>query len=108
MHWCVIDVEYVIAPFIPHPDCFGIYDLNSDGYISREEMFQMLKSTMVKQQTEEDPDEGIKDLVEIMLKKMVREGGREGGRRGGGGEGGRGGGEGGGEEGEGEVEAGRL
>lgn len=50
--------------------CFGIYDLNSDGYISREEMFQMLKSTMVKQQTEEDPDEGIKDLVEIMLKKM--------------------------------------
>ena len=64
------------------PDCFGIYDLNSDGYISREEMFQMLKSTMVKQQTEEDPDEGIKDLVEIMLKKMVREEGwgREGGR----------------------------
>ena len=51
--------------------CFGIYDLNDDGYISREEMFQMLKSTMVRQSTEEDPDEGTKDLVEIMVKRMV-------------------------------------
>ena len=52
-------------------DCFSIYDLNDDGYISREEMFQMLKTTMVKQPTEEDPDEGIRDLVESMVKKMV-------------------------------------
>eukprot|EP00731_Ephydatia_muelleri_P009222 Em0004g1560a len=50
--------------------CFFIYDLNSDGQISREEMFQMLKNTMVKQPTEEDPDEGIKDLVEMMFKRM--------------------------------------
>ena len=32
----------------------------------------MLKNTMIKQPTEEDPDEGIKDLVETMVKKMVR------------------------------------
>ncbi|XP_002741434.1 calaxin-like [Saccoglossus kowalevskii] len=50
--------------------CFDVYDLNSDGYISREEMFHMLKNSMVKQPTEEDPDEGIKDLVELTLKKM--------------------------------------
>ena len=31
----------------------------------------MLKTTMVKQSSEEDPDEGIKDLVEIMVKRMV-------------------------------------
>ena len=31
----------------------------------------MLKNTMIKQPTEEDPDEGIKDLVETMVKKMV-------------------------------------
>ena len=49
-----------------------MYDLNGDGYISREEMFQMLKNSLVKQPTEEDPDEGIKDLVELSLKKMVR------------------------------------
>ncbi|XP_044151725.1 EF-hand calcium-binding domain-containing protein 1 isoform X1 [Bufo gargarizans] len=50
--------------------CFEVYDLNSDGFISREEMFHMLKNSLLKQPTEEDPDEGIKDLVEITLKKM--------------------------------------
>ncbi|XP_019363968.1 PREDICTED: EF-hand calcium-binding domain-containing protein 1 [Gavialis gangeticus] len=50
--------------------CFEVYDLNGDGYISREEMFHMLKNSLLKQPTEEDPDEGIKDLVEITLKKM--------------------------------------
>ena len=50
--------------------CFYVYDLNNDFYISREEMFHMLKSSMIKQPTEEDPEEGIKDLIELMLKKM--------------------------------------
>ena len=35
-------------------------------------MFQLLKSSLVKQPTEEDPDEGVKELVELSLKKMVR------------------------------------
>ncbi|XP_077793066.1 calaxin isoform X3 [Podarcis muralis] len=52
--------------------CFEVYDMNSDGYISREEMFHMLKNSLLKQPSEEDPDEGIKDLVEITLKKMCR------------------------------------
>lgn len=52
-------------------DCFAVYDLNSDGYISREEMLQMLNDSMIREPTEEDPDEGIKDLVEITLKRMV-------------------------------------
>ncbi|KAJ8403119.1 hypothetical protein AAFF_G00360350 [Aldrovandia affinis] len=51
-------------------DCFDVYDLNGDGHISREEMFHMLKNSLIRQPTEEDPDEGIKDLVEIALKKM--------------------------------------
>lgn len=50
--------------------CFNVYDLNSNGYITREEMFHMLKHSLIKQPTEEDPDEGVKDLVEITLKKM--------------------------------------
>uniref|UniRef100_UPI0037E7D393 calaxin n=1 Tax=Semicossyphus pulcher TaxID=241346 RepID=UPI0037E7D393 len=50
--------------------CFHVYDLNGDNYISREEMFHMLKNSLIMQPTEEDPDEGIKDLVEITLKKM--------------------------------------
>ncbi|KAM4794478.1 calaxin isoform 2-T2 [Cyanocitta cristata] len=51
-------------------DCFQVYDLNGDGYISREEMFQMLKNSLLIQSADEEPDEGIKDLVEIALKKM--------------------------------------
>ncbi|ELU15013.1 hypothetical protein CAPTEDRAFT_207746 [Capitella teleta] len=50
--------------------CFDVYDLNSDGYISREEMFHMLKTSLVKPTSDEDPDEGIKDLVEVCIKKM--------------------------------------
>ncbi|KAM4794479.1 calaxin isoform 3-T3 [Cyanocitta cristata] len=51
--------------------CFQVYDLNGDGYISREEMFQMLKNSLLIQSADEEPDEGIKDLVEIALKKMT-------------------------------------
>ncbi|KAK7899153.1 hypothetical protein WMY93_020006 [Mugilogobius chulae] len=50
--------------------CFTVYDLNNDGYISRDEMFHLLKNSLTSQPNEEDPDEGIKDLVEITLKKM--------------------------------------
>lgn len=50
--------------------CFHVYDFKGDNYISREEMFHMLKDSLIRQPTEEDPDEGIKDLVEITLKKM--------------------------------------
>lgn len=31
----------------------------------------MLKNSLLKQPSEEDPDEGIKDLVDIALKKMA-------------------------------------
>ncbi|NWR17736.1 EFCB1 protein, partial [Emberiza fucata] len=51
--------------------CFTIYDLNGDGYISKEEMFQMLKHSLLIQPADEEPDEGVKDLVEIALKKMA-------------------------------------
>lgn len=49
---------------------FDVYDLNNDGYISREEMFQLLKHSLVKAPTEEDPDELVKELVEIIMKKL--------------------------------------
>jgi len=49
---------------------FDVYDLNNDGYISREEMFQLLKFSLVKAPTEEDPDELVKELVEIIMKKL--------------------------------------
>ncbi|ORX47920.1 EF-hand [Piromyces finnis] len=48
--------------------CFRVYDLNGDNYISKEEMYQMLKNTLIRV-VEEDED-GVKELVEIILKKM--------------------------------------
>ncbi|XP_026320276.1 EF-hand calcium-binding domain-containing protein 1 isoform X2 [Hyposmocoma kahamanoa] len=50
--------------------CFNVYDLNADGYITRDEMFILLKNSLLKQPGDEDPDEGVRDLVELVLKKL--------------------------------------
>ncbi|KAL0124697.1 hypothetical protein PUN28_006505 [Cardiocondyla obscurior] len=50
--------------------CFHVYDLNNDGYITKDEIFQLLKNCLMKQPGEEDPDEGVKDLSELALKKL--------------------------------------
>ena len=51
--------------------CFEVYDMNGDGYISREEMFHLLKQSLIVPGNEQDdPDDGVKDLVEVALKKL--------------------------------------
>lgn len=50
--------------------CFRIYDLNNDGFVTKDEMFNLLKNSLIKQPQDEDPDESVKDLVEIALKKF--------------------------------------
>ncbi|XP_067634791.1 calaxin [Eurosta solidaginis] len=50
--------------------CFRVYDLNGDGFITKDEMFTLLRNCLIKQPQDEDPDEGVKDLVEIALKKF--------------------------------------
>lgn len=50
--------------------CFEVYDMNSDGWITKEEMFHMLKFSLPQRQQEEDPDEGVRDLVDSTLKKL--------------------------------------
>ncbi|KAL6428769.1 hypothetical protein ACFW04_007972 [Cataglyphis niger] len=50
--------------------CFRVYDLNNDGYITKDEIFQLLKNCLIKQPGEEDPDEGVKDLSELALRKL--------------------------------------
>ena len=48
--------------------CFDIYDLNEDGFISKEEMMTMMKSCMVKSgRTEEDGEEGVKVFIRHQL-----------------------------------------
>ncbi|XP_022915106.1 calaxin [Onthophagus taurus] len=53
--------------------CFFVYDLNADGFITKDEMFQLLKNCLIKQPQDEDPDEGVKDLVEIILRKLDKD-----------------------------------
>ena len=45
--------------------------MNNDSYILKEEMYQFLKSALVKHVSDEDPDEGIRELVDICMKKLV-------------------------------------
>lgn len=52
--------------------CFTVYDVNNDGYISRDEMVLLLKKSLFsKVAADEDPEEGIKDLVELVFRMMV-------------------------------------
>lgn len=53
--------------------CFSVYDMNADGFITKDEMFQLLKNSLIKHPQEEDPDEGVKDLVEIVMKKLDKD-----------------------------------
>ncbi|XP_016074337.1 PREDICTED: EF-hand calcium-binding domain-containing protein 1-like [Miniopterus natalensis] len=51
--------------------CFEVYYLNgNDGYISREEIFDMLGNSLHQPSSEKETDEAVKELVEITLRKM--------------------------------------
>lgn len=50
--------------------CFRLYDLNNDGFITKDEMFTLMKNCLIKQPQDEDPDESVKDLMEIALRKF--------------------------------------
>ncbi|XP_029044750.2 EF-hand calcium-binding domain-containing protein 1-like [Osmia bicornis bicornis] len=50
--------------------CFKVYDLNNDGFITKDEIFQLFKNCLMKQPGEEDPDEAVRDLSEMALKKL--------------------------------------
>lgn len=50
--------------------CFRVYDLNNDGFVTRDELFNLLRNSLIKQPQDEDPDESVKDLVEIALRKF--------------------------------------
>lgn len=50
--------------------CFRVYDLNADGFITKDEMFALMKNCLIKQPQDEDPEESVKDLMEIVLRKF--------------------------------------
>ncbi|XP_072392590.1 calaxin [Diabrotica undecimpunctata] len=53
--------------------CFAVYDLNGDGFITKDEMFQLLRNCLIKHPQEEDPDESVKDLVDIVMRKIDKD-----------------------------------
>ncbi|CAF0980624.1 unnamed protein product [Adineta ricciae] len=52
---------------------FDCYSLKGEKFITRQEIFQLLKSSVPKQMNEENPIESIKELVEITLRKMDKD-----------------------------------
>lgn len=50
--------------------CFRIYDINRDGFISKDEILTLLRNSMIQQPNEDDPDESVKDLMEFIIRKM--------------------------------------
>ncbi|XP_044757155.1 EF-hand calcium-binding domain-containing protein 1-like [Coccinella septempunctata] len=49
---------------------FNVYDSMNDGYLGRDTMFNLLKSSLVSQSGEDDAEEAAKDLIEVITKKM--------------------------------------
>ena len=46
--------------------------MNSDGYIGRDDMVNILNKALVRQMLEEDQEEGLRELVDLCLKRLVR------------------------------------
>ena len=68
-----LKIQFQFGLFHYRRFCFDTYDLNDDGYISREEMLLLLKDCMYKnsrETNEEDGDDGVKDLIEMTMRKM--------------------------------------
>ena len=55
--------------------CFTVYDLNDDGFISREEMLTMMGNCLTKIKSnvmeEEGEEEGVKDLIDMTIRVSI-------------------------------------
>ncbi|XP_043270398.1 EF-hand calcium-binding domain-containing protein 1-like [Venturia canescens] len=49
---------------------YKVYDLMRTNKIGKEQIFPMMRGCLIKVQADEDPEEGVKDLIELMLKKL--------------------------------------
>ena len=52
-------------------DAYEVYDLGSDAMLTREEMYALLKPCLPAKPSDEDSEEGVKDLVDQTLKIHV-------------------------------------
>ena len=50
--------------------CFAVYDFNGDQSLARDEVYHLLKNCVMKNPQEEDPEEGVRDLIDLVMKKL--------------------------------------
>ncbi|KAJ8930359.1 hypothetical protein NQ314_016837 [Rhamnusium bicolor] len=50
--------------------CYSVYDTMGDGTLGRENLFHLLKNSLVSQGTDEEAEESAKDMIEVITKKM--------------------------------------
>ncbi|XP_011632667.1 EF-hand calcium-binding domain-containing protein 1-like [Pogonomyrmex barbatus] len=49
---------------------FSIYDFMHTNKLKKEQIFPTMRGCLIKLQTDEDPDEAVKDLIDSLLKKL--------------------------------------
>ncbi|KAG5307075.1 EFCB1 protein, partial [Acromyrmex insinuator] len=49
---------------------FNIYDFMHTNKLKKEQIFPTMRGCLIKLQTDEDPDEAVKDLIDLLLKKL--------------------------------------
>lgn len=49
--------------------CFSVYDMMGDGFIKKEHMFQALKNSIRGNPHDEDPEEVVKDMIEVSARR---------------------------------------
>ncbi|XP_029160738.1 EF-hand calcium-binding domain-containing protein 1-like [Nylanderia fulva] len=49
---------------------FNIYDFWHTNKLKKEQIFPYMRGCLIKLQTDDDPDEGVKDLIDSLMKKV--------------------------------------
>ncbi|XP_011314723.1 EF-hand calcium-binding domain-containing protein 1 isoform X2 [Fopius arisanus] len=49
---------------------YAVYDQMRTNRIKKEQVFPMMRGCLIKLESEEDPDESVRDLIEMMLKTL--------------------------------------
>ncbi|EDQ87433.1 uncharacterized protein MONBRDRAFT_27286 [Monosiga brevicollis MX1] len=70
----VSPLSHTPPPPLPALVVFNIYTRGSMEAINRDDMCLLLKKSIVKPASEEERDEGIRDLVDMLLRKMDKDG----------------------------------
>lgn len=50
--------------------CFHVYDLMGEGMIGRDNMFQLMRTSLISSGSDDDAEEAVRDMIEILTKKM--------------------------------------